>query len=158
MPFTSVEEKAQRRLEVTARSTLMMCIPNEHQLKFNSIKDAKHLLEAIEKRFVKTAQAVNTANGVSTKVNATNIDNLSDVVIYAFLIADNCKKRLGYESYNAVPPPYTRNFMPPKPDLSFTDLDEFFNKSKVVEDCEAKPSEETPKEVRKNTDVPVIED
>ncbi|GJV39336.1 putative ribonuclease H-like domain-containing protein [Tanacetum coccineum] len=29
----------------------MMGIPNEHQLKFNSIKDAKLLLEAIEKRF-----------------------------------------------------------------------------------------------------------
>ncbi|GJU70487.1 ribonuclease H-like domain-containing protein [Tanacetum coccineum] len=40
-----------RRLEVKARSTLMMGIPNEHQLKFNSIKDAKLLLEAIEKRF-----------------------------------------------------------------------------------------------------------
>ncbi|GJY70933.1 hypothetical protein Tco_0474636 [Tanacetum coccineum] len=29
----------------------MMGIPNEHQLIFNSIKDAKLLLEAIEKRF-----------------------------------------------------------------------------------------------------------
>ncbi|GJR80825.1 putative ribonuclease H-like domain-containing protein, partial [Tanacetum coccineum] len=29
----------------------MMSIPNEHQLKFNSIKDAKKLLEAVEKRF-----------------------------------------------------------------------------------------------------------
>ncbi|GJY02464.1 hypothetical protein Tco_0360616 [Tanacetum coccineum] len=51
MPITTAEEKAQRRLEVKARSTLMMGIPNEHQLKFNSIKDAKKLLEAIEKRF-----------------------------------------------------------------------------------------------------------
>ncbi|GJZ05859.1 hypothetical protein Tco_0539652 [Tanacetum coccineum] len=50
-PITSVEYKAPRRLEVKARSTLMMGIPNEHQLKFNSIKDAKKLLEAIEKRF-----------------------------------------------------------------------------------------------------------
>ncbi|GKB94226.1 hypothetical protein Tco_0980363 [Tanacetum coccineum] len=51
MPITTAEEKAQRRLEVKARSTLMMGIPNEHQLKFNSIKDAKKLLEAVEKRF-----------------------------------------------------------------------------------------------------------
>ncbi|GKA24747.1 hypothetical protein Tco_0710780 [Tanacetum coccineum] len=51
MPITSAEDKAQRRLEVKARSTLMMGIPNEHQLKFNSIKDAKLLLEAIEKIF-----------------------------------------------------------------------------------------------------------
>ncbi|GKD54643.1 hypothetical protein Tco_1288030, partial [Tanacetum coccineum] len=51
MPITTAEEKAQRRLEVKARSTLMMGIPNEYQLKFNSIKDAKKLLEAVEKRF-----------------------------------------------------------------------------------------------------------
>nr|GEW97285.1 putative ribonuclease H-like domain-containing protein [Tanacetum cinerariifolium] len=50
-PITSVEDKAQRRLKVKARSTLMIGIPNEHQLKFNSIKDAKQLMEAIEKRF-----------------------------------------------------------------------------------------------------------
>ncbi|GJS88907.1 hypothetical protein Tco_0771543 [Tanacetum coccineum] len=49
MPIITAEEKATRRLEVKARSTLMMGIPNEHQLKFNSIKDAKLLLEAIEK-------------------------------------------------------------------------------------------------------------
>ncbi|GKE50540.1 hypothetical protein Tco_1481798, partial [Tanacetum coccineum] len=34
---------------------------------------------------------------------------------------DNCKKGLGY---NAVPPPYTKTFMPPTPDLSITGLKE----------------------------------
>ncbi|GJW62568.1 hypothetical protein Tco_0111903 [Tanacetum coccineum] len=47
----TAEEKAQRRLELKARSTLLMGIPNEHQLKFNSIKDAKSLLQAVKKRF-----------------------------------------------------------------------------------------------------------
>nr|GEV85880.1 ribonuclease H-like domain-containing protein [Tanacetum cinerariifolium] len=412
MPITSVEDKAQRRLEVKARSTLMMGIPNEHQLKFNSIKDAKQLMEAIEKRFggndatknsrnllkqqyenlshkdvnqkllrslspewnthavvwrnkadidtmsmddlynnlkvyepevkelsssnsstqnmdfvsssnnnstnraVNTAQAVNTVLGVSTastQVNTVNIDNLSDAVICAFLssqpsssqlgvqsskklryqaqqkhkkdlpmetpastalvscdglggydwsdqiekgpnyaliaytstsseskklelmilgyksglesveerlkffktnesvyledikllkveiqmkdmaikelrrklkvaqkekegiqltveklknaskslnklidcqIVDNCKKGLGYESYNAVPPPYTGNFMPPKPDLSYIGLDEFAVKPVV----ENKSNEEETKAVRKNLDAPIIED
>nr|GEX97227.1 retrovirus-related Pol polyprotein from transposon TNT 1-94 [Tanacetum cinerariifolium] len=51
MPIITAEEKAQRRLEVKARSTLIMGIPNEHQLKFNSIKDTKKLLDAVEKRF-----------------------------------------------------------------------------------------------------------
>ncbi|GKB96914.1 ribonuclease H-like domain-containing protein [Tanacetum coccineum] len=51
IPITTTKEKAQRRLEVKAKSILMMGIPNEHQLKFNSIKDAKKLLEAVEKRF-----------------------------------------------------------------------------------------------------------
>ncbi|GKA95050.1 retrovirus-related pol polyprotein from transposon TNT 1-94 [Tanacetum coccineum] len=48
---STAKEKAQRRLELKARSTLLMGIPNEHQLKFNSIKDAKSLLQAVEKRF-----------------------------------------------------------------------------------------------------------
>ncbi|GJS46851.1 hypothetical protein Tco_0596972 [Tanacetum coccineum] len=48
---TTAEEKAQRRLELKARITLLIGIPNEHQLKINSIKDAKSLLQAVEKRF-----------------------------------------------------------------------------------------------------------
>ncbi|GKF54254.1 hypothetical protein Tco_0161164 [Tanacetum coccineum] len=51
MPITTAKEKAQRRLEVKARSTLMMGIPNEHQLKFNSIKNAKKFLETVKKKF-----------------------------------------------------------------------------------------------------------
>ncbi|GJR55880.1 hypothetical protein Tco_1406401 [Tanacetum coccineum] len=51
IPPTSVEEKAQRRAELKARSTLLMALPNEHQLKFNSYKDAKTLMHAIESRF-----------------------------------------------------------------------------------------------------------
>nr|GEU92454.1 hypothetical protein [Tanacetum cinerariifolium] len=69
-------------------------------------------------------------------------------------IVDNCK-RLGYENYNSVPPPYIGNFMPPTPDLSFTGLDEFVNKP-IVENCKAKSSEEEPKVVRKNDDAPII--
>ncbi|GJZ73742.1 hypothetical protein Tco_0637888 [Tanacetum coccineum] len=34
-----------------ARSTLLMALPNEHQLKFNSYKDAKTLMQAIKIRF-----------------------------------------------------------------------------------------------------------
>ncbi|GJV27812.1 putative reverse transcriptase domain-containing protein [Tanacetum coccineum] len=70
-------------------------------------------------------------------------------------IVDNCKKGLGYEKYNAVPPPYIGNFMPPTPDLSFTGLDEFVNKP-VVEN--RKSDEEVSKVVRKSDDSPIIED
>ncbi|GJS42432.1 hypothetical protein Tco_0567475 [Tanacetum coccineum] len=51
IPPTSVEEKAQRRVELKERSTLLMALPNEHKLKFNSYKDAKTLMQAIENRF-----------------------------------------------------------------------------------------------------------
>ncbi|GJQ99650.1 hypothetical protein Tco_0522635 [Tanacetum coccineum] len=67
-------------------------------------------------------------------------------------IVNNCKKGLGY---NAVPPSYTGNFMPPTPDLSFTGLDEFINKP-VVEN--RKSDEEVSKVLRKSDDSPIIED
>nr|GEV54129.1 GTP-binding protein OBGC, chloroplastic [Tanacetum cinerariifolium] len=51
IPPTSVEEKVQRRAKLKARSTLLMALHNEHQLKFNSYKDAKTLMQAIENRF-----------------------------------------------------------------------------------------------------------
>nr|GEZ62547.1 hypothetical protein [Tanacetum cinerariifolium] len=38
----------------------MMGIPNEHQIKFNSIKDVKQLLEAVEKRFGRNATTKKT--------------------------------------------------------------------------------------------------
>ncbi|GJX05855.1 hypothetical protein Tco_0193787 [Tanacetum coccineum] len=60
MPPTTAKENAHKRLEVKARSTLMIGIPNEHQLKFNLIKDAKILMEAVEKRFGRNAATKKT--------------------------------------------------------------------------------------------------
>nr|GFA25233.1 hypothetical protein [Tanacetum cinerariifolium] len=48
---TTVEQKLTRKNELKARGTLIMALPDKHQLKFNSHKDAKSLMEAIEKRF-----------------------------------------------------------------------------------------------------------
>nr|GEX86134.1 ribonuclease H-like domain-containing protein [Tanacetum cinerariifolium] len=49
-PLT-VEQKLARKNELKAHGTLLMALPDKHQLKFNSHKDAKTLMEAIEKRF-----------------------------------------------------------------------------------------------------------
>ncbi|GKC26621.1 ribonuclease H-like domain-containing protein [Tanacetum coccineum] len=70
-------------------------------------------------------------------------------------IANNYKKGLCYENYNAVPPPYIGNFMPPTPDLSFTGLEEFVNEH-VVKNSKAMSNEEEPKVVRKNDDALII--
>ncbi|GJZ21030.1 hypothetical protein Tco_0558069 [Tanacetum coccineum] len=48
---TSAEEKLDRKNEMKARGTLLMALPNKDQLKFHSYKDAKLLMEAIEKRY-----------------------------------------------------------------------------------------------------------
>ncbi|GJY45441.1 hypothetical protein Tco_0434504 [Tanacetum coccineum] len=48
---TFTDEKQDRRNAMKARGTLLMALPNKDQLKFYSYKDAKLLIEAIEKRY-----------------------------------------------------------------------------------------------------------
>ncbi|GJS59534.1 putative ribonuclease H-like domain-containing protein [Tanacetum coccineum] len=67
-------------------------------------------------------------------------------------IVGNCKKGLGY---NAVPPPCTENFMPPKPDLSFIGLDEFVNEPVVKN---SKSDEEVSKVIKKFDGALIVED
>nr|GEW92131.1 ribonuclease H-like domain-containing protein [Tanacetum cinerariifolium] len=204
----TVKEKAQRRLELKVRGTLLMGIPNDNQLKFNSIKDAKSLLQAVEKsqqldnedlqqiypddleemdlkwqmamltirarRFLKNTKRNFSMNGNETiGFDKSKSDQAEDgptnfaPMAYSFTssnseIVNKYKTGLGY---NVVPPPYTRNFLPPKPDLS--GLEEFVNepivieptvKKHEVETSEAKASADKPKVVRNNFSSPLIED
>ncbi|GJV62292.1 ribonuclease H-like domain-containing protein [Tanacetum coccineum] len=48
---TTTEEKQDMRNKMKARGTLLMALLNKDQLKFHSYKDAKLLMEAIEKRY-----------------------------------------------------------------------------------------------------------
>nr|GFA46300.1 ribonuclease H-like domain-containing protein [Tanacetum cinerariifolium] len=48
---TTAEQRLARKNELKARGTLLMAFPDKHQSKFNTHKDAKTLMEAIEKRF-----------------------------------------------------------------------------------------------------------
>nr|GEZ72304.1 ribonuclease H-like domain-containing protein [Tanacetum cinerariifolium] len=48
---TTAKQKLARKNELKAYGTLLMALPNKHQLKFNSHKDAKTLMKAIENRF-----------------------------------------------------------------------------------------------------------
>nr|GEZ20405.1 retrotransposable element Tf2 [Tanacetum cinerariifolium] len=69
-------------------------------------------------------------------------------------IVDNCKKGLGY---NAVPPPHTGLFMPPKSDLSYIGLEEFTIEH-AVETLNANTSKEVSKVVKKDNGAPIIKD
>ncbi|GJQ98164.1 putative ribonuclease H-like domain-containing protein [Tanacetum coccineum] len=65
------------------------------------------------------------------------------------------------EGFHEVPPPYTRNYMPSRPDLSFDGLDDSVYKAKVSETITtasktSKDSVEKPKTVRLSA--PIIED
>ncbi|GJY93706.1 hypothetical protein Tco_0509488 [Tanacetum coccineum] len=106
----TVEEKQDRRNEMKARGTLLMAIPNKDQLKFHSYKDAKLLMEAIEKSTnsnSSTNEADNTSYGVSaahTQSNPTSGDNLSDAVICAFLASQPNSLQLSQEDLEQIDP------------------------------------------------------
>nr|GFC68013.1 hypothetical protein [Tanacetum cinerariifolium] len=51
IPPKTVEQKLARKNKLKAKSTLMLAIPDKHQLKFYACKDAKSLWEAIKNRF-----------------------------------------------------------------------------------------------------------
>ncbi|GKB64764.1 hypothetical protein Tco_0920950 [Tanacetum coccineum] len=87
-PHTTAEEKLARKNELKARGTFLMAFPNEHQLKFNTCKSAKSLMEAIEKRFRgnKESKKVQKAlikqqyenfNGLTSKRNKPKLETLS---------------------------------------------------------------------------------
>nr|GEZ18759.1 ribonuclease H-like domain-containing protein [Tanacetum cinerariifolium] len=48
---TTAEQRLDRKNELKARGTLLMALPDKHQLKFNIHKEAKTLMDTIEKRF-----------------------------------------------------------------------------------------------------------
>nr|GEW82564.1 reverse transcriptase domain-containing protein [Tanacetum cinerariifolium] len=65
---TTVEQKLAWKNKLKARSTLLMALPDKHQLKFNSHKDAKSLMEAIKKRFV--------GNTETKKIDADDLEEI----------------------------------------------------------------------------------
>ncbi|GKC97837.1 hypothetical protein Tco_1168112, partial [Tanacetum coccineum] len=103
---TTAEEKQDRRNETKARGTLLMALPNKYQLKFHAYKDAKLLMEAIEKRYGgnkyinsnsstneadSTAYEISTATTQGNYINSLSVDNLSDAVICAFLVTEGIR-------------------------------------------------------------------
>nr|GEV41970.1 hypothetical protein [Tanacetum cinerariifolium] len=189
---TSAEQKLARRSELKACGTLLMALPNKHQLKFNSHKDAKTLMEAIEKQFggntetkkvqktllkqqfenftgyssegldlihdrlqklvsqldihgvslsqedvnLNTTDSVSAAASVSaicaklpvsslpnvdSLSNAIDVDDLEEMDLKWQMAMLTIRARRSQPSggYHAVPPPITRTFMPPKPNLVF---------------------------------------
>ncbi|GJR60825.1 ribonuclease H-like domain-containing protein [Tanacetum coccineum] len=142
MPITTTEEKGKRRLEVKARSTLRMCIPNEHQLKFNSIKDAKLLLEAIEKRFggneaTKKTQ-INILNqqyenftAPSSEMLDQTFDRLQKLVSQLELLGEKLSQEdVNQKLLRSLSPKWNTHA---KADLDTMNMDDLYNNLKVYE-------------------------
>ncbi|GJS16653.1 hypothetical protein Tco_0411125 [Tanacetum coccineum] len=121
---STAEENAQRRLELKARSTLLMGIPNEHQLKFNSIKDAKSLLQAVEKRF--------GGNAATKMTNDLEESSKAALEIHGESISQEYVNQKFLRSMSSEWNTHTivwRN----KPEIDTLSLDDLYNNLKIYE-------------------------
>ncbi|GKA34643.1 ribonuclease H-like domain-containing protein [Tanacetum coccineum] len=126
IPPTSVEEKAQRRAELKARSTL-----EQDRIETLSLDDLFNNLKAYESevkgtsssttnshnvaflsssstnsatRAVNTAQGVNTASTQGAADSSTTVENLSDAVIYSFFASQPSIPQLDNEDLQQINP------------------------------------------------------
>ncbi|GJR77299.1 ribonuclease H-like domain-containing protein [Tanacetum coccineum] len=147
MPPTTAEEKAQKRLEVKARSTLMMGIPNEHQLKFNSIKDAKLLMEAVEKRFGRNAATKKTQRNLlkqqyenftapSSEMLDQTFDRLQKLVSQLELLGETISQEdVNQKLLRSLSPEWNTHAVVwrNKTDLDTMSIDDLYNNLKMYE-------------------------
>ncbi|GJT40270.1 hypothetical protein Tco_0940135 [Tanacetum coccineum] len=120
----TAKEKAQRRLELKARSTLLMGIPNEHQLKFNSIKDAKSLLQAVEKRFGGNAATKKTQRNLLKQQYENFTASSSEVLDQTF---DRLQKLISQLEIHG------ESISQEDPDIETLSLDDLYNNLKIYE-------------------------
>nr|GEW05399.1 hypothetical protein [Tanacetum cinerariifolium]GEW58367.1 hypothetical protein [Tanacetum cinerariifolium] len=100
---TTAEQRLAKKNELKARGTLLVSLPDKHQLKFNSYKDAKTLMEAIEKRFgdyeaeVKSSSSASTTTQNIAFTSSSNTDNtnepVSDAASVSAVECYNCHKK-----------------------------------------------------------------
>nr|GEV54160.1 hypothetical protein [Tanacetum cinerariifolium] len=83
---TTAKQRLARRNELKARGTLLMALPNKYQLKFNIHKDAKILMEAIEKSLkiyeaeVKSSSSASTSTQNIAFVSSNNTNSTNEPV------------------------------------------------------------------------------
>nr|GEX79226.1 uncharacterized mitochondrial protein AtMg00810-like [Tanacetum cinerariifolium] len=82
-----------------------MALPDKHQLKFNSHKDAKTLMEAIEKSTTEPVSAAASVYSFSTKMpvfSLLNVDSLSNAVIYSFFASPSSSPQLDNDDLRRI--------------------------------------------------------
>ncbi|GJS48585.1 uncharacterized mitochondrial protein-like protein [Tanacetum coccineum] len=140
-------EKAQRRLELKARSTLLMGIPNEHQLKFNSIKDAKSLLQAVKKRFGGNAATKKTQRNLlkqqyenftasSSKVLDQTFDRLQKLISQLEIHGESISQEdVNQKFLRSLSPEWNTHTIVwrNKPEIDTLSLDDLYNNLKIYE-------------------------
>nr|GEX11313.1 hypothetical protein [Tanacetum cinerariifolium] len=100
---TTTEPRLAKKNKLKARGTLLMALPDKHQLKFNIHKDAKSLMEAIDTN--ESVSDVTSVYAASTKVPVfalPNVDNLSDAVMYSFFASNSNSLQLDNDDLKQI--------------------------------------------------------
>nr|GEW80387.1 hypothetical protein [Tanacetum cinerariifolium] len=96
---TTAEQRLARKNKLKARGTLLMALPDKYQLKFNIHKDAKTLMEAIEKSAVASVSAASLKIPVSA---LPNVNTLSNAIIYSFFASQSNSPQLDNDDLNQI--------------------------------------------------------
>nr|GEU45923.1 hypothetical protein [Tanacetum cinerariifolium] len=144
---TTAKQKLARKNKLKARGTLLMDLPDKHQLKFNSHKDAKTLMEAIKKRFggnTKTKKVQKTLLKQQyenfTGSNSERLDQIHDRLLKLVSQLEIHVVSLSQEDVNmkflrSLPSKWKTHTLiwRNKADLEEQSLDDLFNSLKIYE-------------------------
>ncbi|GJR02683.1 hypothetical protein Tco_0525667 [Tanacetum coccineum] len=142
-----IEEKLARKNELKARGTLLMALPNEHQLKFNTYKCAKTLMEAIEKRFGGNKESKKTQktllkqqyenfNGSSSEGLDQTYDRLQKLISQLEILGETIsQKDMNLKFLRSLPSEWKTHTLiwRNKPDLDTLSMDDLYNNLKIYE-------------------------
>nr|GEU41585.1 ribonuclease H-like domain-containing protein [Tanacetum cinerariifolium] len=119
---TITEQRLARKNELKARGTLLMDLPDKHQLKFNIYKDAKTLMKAIEKCFGGNKETKKVQKTILKqqyeKFTGSSFESLNQII-------DRLQKLIKWRTHTLI----WRN----KTDLEDQSLDDLFNNLKIYE-------------------------
>ncbi|GJZ97702.1 hypothetical protein Tco_0670155 [Tanacetum coccineum] len=122
-PPTTKEEKLARKNELKERGTLLMALPNEHQLKFNTYKCVKTLMEAIEKRFGGNKESKKTQK---TLLKKHQLEILGETI---------SQEDMNLKFLRSLPSEWKTHTLiwRNKPDLDTLSMDDLYNNLKIYE-------------------------
>nr|GEV02587.1 putative ribonuclease H-like domain-containing protein [Tanacetum cinerariifolium] len=144
---TTAEQRLARKNELKARDTLLMALPDKHQLKFNIHKDANTSMEAIEKWFGGNKETKNVQKTLLkqqyenfTGSSSESLDQIHDRLQKLISQLEIHKESLSQEDINlkflgSLPTECRTHTLiwRNKIDLEEQSLDDFFNSLKIYE-------------------------
>ncbi|GJW01555.1 putative ribonuclease H-like domain-containing protein [Tanacetum coccineum] len=142
---TTADEKLARKNKLKARGTLLMALSNEHQLKFNTYKCAKTLMEAIKKRFGGNKESKKTQktllkqqyenfNGSSSEGLDQTYDRLQKLISQLEILGETISQEdMNLKFLRSLPSEWKTHTLiwRNKPDLDTLSMDDLYKNLKI---------------------------